>query len=77
MIEVNIKEARSKLSLLLTRANQGEEVAVTRHGKKVARIVPPAGADRLPSLAEFRNSIQLLGGALSAAIIESRVGERY
>jgi prevent-host-death family protein len=77
MIEVNIKEARSQLSMLLTRANQGEEIAVTRHGKKVACIVPPKGVERLPSLAEFRGSIRIEGIPLSAAVIESREQERY
>ncbi len=77
MIEVNIKEARSQLSLLLTMANQGEEVAVTRHGKKVACIVPPKGVDCLPSLAEFRGSILVQGIPLSASVIESREQERY
>jgi len=77
MIEVNIKEARSQLSMLLTRANQGEDIAVTRHGKKIACIVPPVAADRLPSLAEFRGSIQIQGAPLSASIIESREQERY
>lgn len=77
MIEVNIKEARSQLSSLLTRVNQGEEVAVTRHGKKVACIVPPQGVERLPSLAVFRCSLPVQTIPLSGVVIDSREQERY
>ncbi|NTV15001.1 MAG: type II toxin-antitoxin system prevent-host-death family antitoxin [Desulfobulbaceae bacterium] len=77
MIEVNIKEARSQLSSLLTRVNQGEEVAVTRHGKKIACLVPPQGVERLPSLADFRSSLPFQTIPLSAAVIDTRKQERY
>ncbi|NTV13074.1 MAG: type II toxin-antitoxin system prevent-host-death family antitoxin [Desulfobulbaceae bacterium] len=76
MIEVNIKEARSQLSSLLTRVNQGEEVTVTRHGKKVACLVPPQGVERLPSLTDFRSSLPFQDVPLSGAVIESREQER-
>ena len=32
--------ARNKLGQLLDLVEQGEEVTITRHGKKVARLVP-------------------------------------
>lgn len=77
MIEVNIKEARRQLSSLLTRVNQGEEVAVTRHGKKVACLVPPQVVERLPSLADFRSSLPVQTVPLSGVVIKSREQERY
>ena len=40
MESVGIYEAKAKLSELVERAAQGEEVAITRHGKTVARLVP-------------------------------------
>lgn len=77
MIEVNVKEARSKLSLLLNKVKHGEEVAVTRHGKMVACLVPPETHGHLPSLKEFRDSLAVSGEALSRKVIKSRDEERY
>ena len=39
-IQMNIAEAKGKLSELVTRAEAGEEVVLARNGKVVARIVP-------------------------------------
>ena len=57
MLEVNAKEARSKLSMLLDRVERGEEVTITRRGKKVALLVSPERKSALPSLKDFRASI--------------------
>ena len=38
MKEVNVKEARKRISELLDKAQQGEEVLILRRGKKVARL---------------------------------------
>jgi prevent-host-death family protein len=43
MREVGTFEAKNKLSELLDLVEQGEEVTITRHGKAVARLVPPKG----------------------------------
>jgi len=77
MMEVNVKEARSKLSKLLDKVSRGEEVIVTRHGKKIACLVPTEKVGRLPSLREFRDSIKLSGKPMSQAVIESRAEERF
>jgi prevent-host-death family protein len=34
------------LGALLDRAQQGEEIVITRHGKPAARLVPNTGASR-------------------------------
>jgi prevent-host-death family protein len=34
-------EAKNKLGQLLDWVEQGEEVTITRHGREVARLVPP------------------------------------
>ena len=39
MITVGAFEAKTKLSELLDRVERGEEVAITRHGKPLARMV--------------------------------------
>jgi prevent-host-death family protein len=38
-ITVGTFEAKTKLSELLDRVEQGEEVVITRHGKEIARLV--------------------------------------
>jgi prevent-host-death family protein len=37
-------ETKNKLAALLDRAERGEEIVITRHGKAVARLVPNVGA---------------------------------
>jgi len=45
--EIGAFEAKNKLSWLLDRVEQGEEIIITRHGRPVARMVPTnAGVDR-------------------------------
>ena len=39
-MEIEAFEARDKLSALLDRVEQGEEIVITRHGRKIARLVP-------------------------------------
>jgi prevent-host-death family protein len=41
MKEVGAFEAKNTLSALLDLVERGEEVAITRHGRMVARLVPP------------------------------------
>jgi prevent-host-death family protein len=40
MIEMNIHEAKTNLSRLLTRVAAGEEVVISKAGKPIARLVP-------------------------------------
>ena len=40
-MEISAKEAKNKFSELLSRAEAGETVVLTRHGKVVANLVPP------------------------------------
>ena len=48
MIQVNVHEAKSRLSQLLARVEAGEEVLIARAGKPVARLAPllPASEPR-------------------------------
>jgi prevent-host-death family protein len=77
-MEVNVKEARTKISSLLDRTERGEEVVIIRRGKRVARLVSVGDTDkRLPDLRGFRDSILVKGKGLSAAVIQGREEERY
>jgi prevent-host-death family protein len=79
MIEISVKEARGNLSALLHKVEHGEEITITRHGKKIARLVPPVkGKNKnLPSLAGFRSAINLKGKPLSQTVIGLRNTGRY
>ena len=77
-MEVNVKDARNRLSFLLTQVEKGGEVIIMRRGKEVARLVPPRGEGKpLPSLKDFRSSIKITGRSLSSVVIEGRDEERY
>jgi prevent-host-death family protein len=41
---VGVHEAKTHLSSLLDRVSGGEEIAITRRGEEVARLVPSPGA---------------------------------
>jgi len=77
-MEINVKDARSRLSFLLDQVEVGGEVTILRRGKKVARLVPPRGEGKvLPGLKEFRSSIKITGEPLSSVVIRGREEERY
>ena len=78
-MEVNVKEARSRISDLLDRIQKGEEIVIIRRGKKTARLVPidDAAERRLPDLSGFRRSIAARGKPLSEAVVKDRGLERY
>jgi prevent-host-death family protein len=44
MIEVNVQDAKTRLSDLLARAERGEEIVIARAGRPVARLVSITGA---------------------------------
>lgn len=43
-MQVKVSEAKAQLSDLVRRAEAGEEVILTRHGRPVVRLVPVAAA---------------------------------
>ena len=78
MTIVSIKEARSKIGRLIERAENGEEIFITRHGKKVATIQGlPRSRPKLTSLGEFRKSIKVSGTPMSVIVQKNRSEERF
>ncbi len=78
MRTMNIKEARGCLSTLVDRAERGETVVITRHGKQSARLCPPQRrAKGLPSLSEFRSRIVPPSTGLAATVMTSRREDRF
>ena len=49
---VNVYDAKTQLSKLITRVELGEEITIARNGRPVARLVPlaPRRPDRVPGL---------------------------
>jgi len=77
MIEVSAKKARGEWSSLLKRVENGEEVVISRRGRKVARMVSlQESPKRLPSLKAFRSRIRISGEPLSRTVVLSREEER-
>jgi prevent-host-death family protein len=77
-MEINAKDARGKLSSLLKRVEEGDEIVVLRRGKQVARLVPFRRKERhLPQLREFRASIKVKGEPLSVTVLRGREEEPY
>lgn len=77
-MEINVREARSRLRSLLDRVRGGESVTLTRRGEPVARIVPPEDSvNRLPSLEEFRRDLRVTGDPVSAAPEDIRWKRRF
>lgn len=76
MREVGAFEAKNKLSALLDEVERGEEVVITRHGKPVARLVPPphvVGSEEARAAAESIRAMSkgvTLGGAKLKDLID-------
>ncbi|MBM4307835.1 MAG: type II toxin-antitoxin system Phd/YefM family antitoxin [Deltaproteobacteria bacterium] len=53
-LKVNVHEAKTHFSRILTRVGDGEEVVISKAGKPIARLVPIAGkqAQRTPGSAK-------------------------
>ncbi len=46
MLEVQATEAKARLAELLRTVERGETVVITRHGKKIAHLVPAPDQER-------------------------------
>jgi prevent-host-death family protein len=58
MIEINVYAAKAQLSRLLDRAEAGEEIVITRHGRPVAKLVP-ARVERRRRLGLLKGKIRV------------------
>ncbi len=77
-MEINAKEARSKLSSLLNKVEERGDIVIVRRGKRVARLITAESrVKRLPTLKDFRASVKIKGVSLGAVISRVREGGRY
>ena len=80
MRTVGTLEARNSLSALLELVERGEEITITRHGKPVARLVPPLTAEErkakareaAEALRALRKTLPAGGPSVLELIEESR-----
>ncbi len=78
MSEINVKEVRSNISSILDRVEKGEEIIITRRGKRIARVSKLVDEHSpLKSLRQFRNQIRVSNASLSETVMKNRDGERY
>ena len=79
-MEINAREARQRFSEPLDRVERGEEVVVTRRGRRSVRPEAVHDAERTPTpppLADFGDSLAPTGEPVSATVIEGREDARY
>lgn len=75
MARYGVAETKNNLSALLDAVAEGETVEITRHGRVVARLVPPPDAAEAvdPAWAARRDAAMAGLAALRASIPYSRV----
>ncbi len=80
MREIGAFEAKNKFGQLLDWVEAGDEVVITRRGKVVARLVPPAqavdqqaGIDAAARIRERRRGVTLGGLKIKDLIAEGRL----
>lgn len=59
MDTLSLHEAKARFSELVRRAETGEQISLTRHGRVVAQLVPPPSPQREPGLG--RGTIEYRG----------------
>lgn len=83
MSEYSVAEAKARLSELIDRAEKGEGVTITRHGKPVVEMKPVRPAPRLVTqadldwLAERRSKIKVRKKGPNAVEIVRQMREDY
>lgn len=69
MIEVSISQFKAKCLALLEQVRRTRQpIRITRHGKPVAEVIPPAPiVDRAAWIGSMKDSIEILGDIVSPA----------
>jgi len=65
---VNAFEAKTRLSELLRETEKGVSFRILRHGKEVARLIPPLKEDRKRGLKHVLTSFKEVRGRVSGKI---------
>lgn len=73
--QVNIAEAKAKLSELVEAANRGEEIVLARHGRPVARLSAIKGSGVKRRLGALRERLSPAEIAALARAVERPLGK--
>ena len=73
MREIDVFEATNRLGQLLDLVERGEEVVITRHGKPIARLMPPRTAVNRAEAREAAQQIREMSNELRSAAFRSRI----
>ncbi|MGE5146399.1 MAG: type II toxin-antitoxin system Phd/YefM family antitoxin [Candidatus Eiseniibacteriota bacterium] len=77
-MQIGAYEAKTHLAALLKRVARGERITITRHGRPIALLVPPAGAGDIAvtaaveAIRAFGRSHRLTGVSLRELIDPGR-----
>ena len=63
-MDVNVADAKNRLSELIRLAREGERIVITSHGKAVAQITPPPPERRMVRYGGMKGRIHVRPGAL-------------
>jgi prevent-host-death family protein len=74
-MEVSTAEAKNRLTELIRMVERGEPVVITRHGRPVAQLTPPAAPRGKPILGAMKGRIRLLPGWDDPITEEELLGE--
>jgi prevent-host-death family protein len=59
-VNIPVEDANARFSEILRRAEAGETIAITRCGKPIARIMPPADQEEfLPRIGALKGKIRI------------------
>jgi prevent-host-death family protein len=67
MKTISATEAKAKFAALLSDVERGETVEITRHGKTIARLEPPANDDRKGEVRKAIEEMRQLRASLPKA----------
>jgi prevent-host-death family protein len=63
-MDINVAEAKNRLSELIRLVREGEKVVITSHGKPVALLTPPPPERRVVRYGVMKGRIHISPGAL-------------
>lgn len=72
MITAAFTEFRKNSAAYLNRVEDGETVVITRHGRPVAEVIPPASALEIKSWKRPALRLKIKGVSLSKALLAER-----
>jgi prevent-host-death family protein len=81
MKSVGVYEAKSQLAKLLTQVEAGEQIAITRHGTPVAKLVPfedrrkPSPSEVMEEIRRIREDLRRKGVSISHEEIRAFIAE--